>query len=72
MPDPQNLLPLESASYEMLVAGASVNVNDVDVEHQYDYDLETGGQKEVDVMIWNRRGKMRRKSWSNASTMIII
>ena len=61
MPDPQELLPLESTSYEKLVAGMSVDIDGVNVEHQFDYDLETGGQKEVDVMIWDCRGEEEEK-----------
>jgi len=57
MPDPEDLLPLESTSYEKLVAGTSTDIDGVDVEHQFDFELETGGQKEVDVMIWDRRGE---------------
>ncbi|GAB3690099.1 hypothetical protein GCM10028857_26190 [Salinarchaeum chitinilyticum] len=61
MPDPQDLMPLESTSYEKLVAGLSVEVDEVDVEHQCDYALETGGEKEVDVMIWDRRSEEEEK-----------
>ncbi|MFB6187537.1 MAG: restriction endonuclease [Halobacteriaceae archaeon] len=57
MPTPDDLRPLEWRSYEKLVAGISVDIDDVEVEHRYDLELETGGTKEVDVMIWDRRGE---------------
>lgn len=55
MTDPDDLLPLDSTVYEKLVAGINTEEEDVEVEHQYVYALETGGEKEVDVMIWDRR-----------------
>lgn len=57
MPTPDDLRPIEWRSYEKLVAGISVDVDDVEVEHQYDLELDTGGIKEVDVMIWDARGE---------------
>lgn len=57
MPAPDDLRPIEWRSYEKLVAGISADVDNVEVEHQYDLELDTGGIKEVDVMIWDDRGE---------------
>lgn len=57
MPTPDDLRPIEWRSYEKLIAGISVDVDDVEVEHQYDLELDTGGSKEVDVVIWDNRGE---------------
>jgi hypothetical protein len=61
MVEPEDLLPLDSTAYEKLVAGINSEEDDVMIEHQYDYELETGGEKEVDVMIWDRRGDEEKK-----------
>ena len=42
--------------FEKLTAGIALDRDDVVVRHQYDYALNTGGQKEVDVMVWNNSG----------------
>lgn len=61
MTDPDDLLPLDSTAYEKLVAGINTEEENVEVDHQYDYSLETGGEKEVDVMIWDRRESEDKK-----------
>jgi hypothetical protein len=42
--------------FEKLTAGITTDRDNVVVRHQYDYPLDTGGQKEVDVMIWDNSG----------------
>ena len=39
--------------FEKLTAGITSDRDDVCVEHQYNYPLNTGGEKEVDVMVWD-------------------
>lgn len=42
--------------FEKLTAGVTSDRDDVVVRHQYDYPLDTGGQKEVDVMVSDSSG----------------
>lgn len=61
MVEPDDLLPLDSTAYEKLVAGINSQNKEIKIDHQYDYELETGGEKEVDVMIWDQENGQKEK-----------
>ncbi|SEO63781.1 Restriction endonuclease [Halorientalis persicus] len=48
---------LDWKSYQKIVAGLHALGEDVDVEHEYDYPVHSGGTKEMDVVVWDRRGR---------------
>jgi hypothetical protein len=48
---------LDWKSYQKIVAGLHALGEDVEVEHEYDYPVHSGGTKEMDVVVWDRRGR---------------
>jgi len=48
---------LDWESYQKIVAGLHALGEDVEVEHEYDYPVHSGGTKEMDVVVWDTRGR---------------
>lgn len=59
MVDPQKTdwSNLDWKSYQKIVAGLHALGEDIEVEHEYDYPVHSGGTKEMDVVVWDRRGR---------------
>lgn len=44
-------------SYQQIVAGFHALDENVEVEHEYDYPVNSGGSKEMDVVVWDHSGR---------------
>ncbi|MFC7232955.1 restriction endonuclease [Saliphagus sp. GCM10025308] len=45
-------------TYQKISAGLhALDSEDVEVEHEHDYELNSGGSKEIDVVVWDHSGR---------------
>lgn len=44
-------------SYQQIVAGFHALDEDIKVKHEYDYPVNSGGSKEMDVVVWDHSGR---------------
>ena len=52
-----NWSSIDWQSYQQIVAGLHALDEEVDVEHEYDYPVNSGGSKEMDVVVWDHSGR---------------